>query len=246
ASGNIGISAVIGALRAKRNVIAVVRSKASGQKILDYVGSSEGITIVEADVTSMESLRGLIDQVREGKLPAFQHVFASPGGLYWETPLVDLEDDQMREIMAVNFESYLHAYRVTVPYLLEKGLPNSTWTLCSGASGDIGLRAAAAITQGALYSLALTAARDNLETNIRFNEIYLAYRVQLEVDLSDKRQYVGLKHLQSARDFAPLYEKLLARTDIKSKRVDAHSPEDVVNLRFKTPFITAFEEGGDA
>lgn len=133
-----------------------------------------------------------------------------------------------------------------MPYLLEKDVPNSTWTLCSGASGDIAMRAAAAITQGALYSLAATAARDNLETNIRFNEIYLAYRVQLEVDLSDKCQYVGLKHLQSSRDFAPLYEKLLDRTDIKSKRVLAHSPDDVVNLKFKTPFITAFEEGGDA
>ncbi|KAF6828332.1 short-chain dehydrogenase reductase family [Colletotrichum plurivorum] len=77
ASGNIGISAVIGALRAKRNVIAVVRSKASGQKILDYVGPSEGITIVEADMTSMESLRGVVNRIREGKLPSFQHVFAS-------------------------------------------------------------------------------------------------------------------------------------------------------------------------
>lgn len=77
ASGNIGIAAVIGALQSKRNVIAVVRSQASGQKILDYVGSSEGITIVEADVASMESLRGVVDRVRAGELPSFQHVFAS-------------------------------------------------------------------------------------------------------------------------------------------------------------------------
>ncbi|KAI8316660.1 hypothetical protein K4K61_003316 [Colletotrichum sp. SAR11_59] len=209
ASGNIGVSAVIGALQAKRKVIAVVRNQTSAEKIFDYVGTRDGITIAEADITSEDSVRGLVDQVRAGKLPPFQHVFASPGGLYWETSLVDLETSALHEIMKINFETYL----------------------C-----DMGRRAAPAVTQGALFSMATVAARDNLDTNIRFNEIYLSYRVQHHVNLEDKKQFLGLAHLQTSREFAPLYEQLLDRTDIRSKRVNAISPEDVVNLKYETRY----------
>lgn len=77
ASGNIGVSAVIGALQAKRKVIAVVRNQTSAEKIFNYVGTRDGITITEADIASEESVIGIVDQVRAGKLPPFQHVFAS-------------------------------------------------------------------------------------------------------------------------------------------------------------------------
>lgn len=77
ASGNMGIAAIIGALNAKHNVIAIVRNEASAEKIFKYVGTREGITTVEADTTSEDSIKGVVDQVREGKLPAFQHVWAS-------------------------------------------------------------------------------------------------------------------------------------------------------------------------
>ncbi|KAF4890768.1 hypothetical protein K4K60_007716 [Colletotrichum sp. SAR11_57] len=181
ASGNIGVSAVIGALQAKRKVIAVVRNQTSAEKIFDYVETRDGISIAEADITSEDSVRGIVDQVRAGKLPPFQHVFASPGGLYWETSLIDLEISALHEIMKINFETYLY-------------------------------------------------------TNIRFNEIYLSYRVQHHVNLEDKKQFLGLAHLQTSREFAPLYEQLLDRTDIRSKRVNAISPEDVVNLKYETRY----------
>lgn len=77
ASGNMGVSAVIAALRSGRQVIAVVRNKANGEKIYKYAGTREGITVAEADPTSEDSLRALVDQVRAGKLPSFQHVWAS-------------------------------------------------------------------------------------------------------------------------------------------------------------------------
>ncbi|KAJ0367351.1 hypothetical protein COL26b_011317 [Colletotrichum chrysophilum] len=181
ASGNIGVSAVIGALHAKRKVIAVVRNQTSAEKIFDYVGTRDGITIAEADITSEDSVRVIVDQVRAGKLPPFQHVFASPGGLYWETSLVALETSALLQIMKINFETYLY-------------------------------------------------------TNIRFNEIYLSYRVQHHVNLEDKKQFLGLAHLQTSREFAPLYQQLLDRTDIRSKRVNAINPEDVVDLKYETRY----------
>ena len=77
ATGNIGVSAVTAALRSKRNVLAIVRNQNSADKLVKYIGSSKGITFAEANVLSDSGVKGVVDQVRAGKLPAFQHVWAS-------------------------------------------------------------------------------------------------------------------------------------------------------------------------
>lgn len=115
-----------------------------------------------------------------------------------------------------------------MPYLIEQGFASSTWTMCTGGQGDYGTRVAPAVTQGALYSFAIAAARENEKTNIRFNEVYLAYRVQFEVE-GASAAFAGL-HITTTEEFSPLYEKLLDRTDIRGSRVKAITPEDVANL----------------
>lgn len=75
ATGNIGIAAVKGALRSGRQVLAIVRNQASADKLYKNVGTSEGIDIVEASVTSDIGVKSVVDQVKAGKLPPFQHVY---------------------------------------------------------------------------------------------------------------------------------------------------------------------------
>jgi NAD(P)-dependent dehydrogenase (short-subunit alcohol dehydrogenase family) len=79
ATGNIGVSAVVAALRSGRKILAVVRNQASADKLVKHVGkelaNKGGITFVEADVLSDSGVRGVVDQVRAGKLPSFQHVY---------------------------------------------------------------------------------------------------------------------------------------------------------------------------
>jgi NAD(P)-dependent dehydrogenase (short-subunit alcohol dehydrogenase family) len=82
ATGNIGIAAILGALRAKRNVLAIVRNQASAAKLFQHIHSKDGITIVEADIVSEEGVKGVVNQVRAGKLPAFQHVYAAGKDFY--------------------------------------------------------------------------------------------------------------------------------------------------------------------
>jgi short-subunit dehydrogenase len=77
ASGNVGVAAAISALKTGKKVLAVVRSQASAEKLFKQVGTKEGITIVEADVLSEDALKSVVDQVRAGKLPDFQHVYAA-------------------------------------------------------------------------------------------------------------------------------------------------------------------------
>ena len=77
ATGNIGIAAILGALGSDRNVLAVVRDQHSMKKVLEHVPTGhDRITIVEADAVSDQGVQNIVDQVRTGSLPAFQHVFA--------------------------------------------------------------------------------------------------------------------------------------------------------------------------
>ncbi|KAI7545274.1 hypothetical protein KC331_g6313 [Hortaea werneckii] len=150
ASGHIGTSAVIGALRSKREVLAVVRSQPSAEKLFSHTGTKEGITVVEADPTSATDLQTVVDRVARGDLPAFQHVYTAT------------------------------AYKATIPHLLSQGHNDSTWTMITGGAGDHGAGGVTALTQGALYSMANVASRELARTNIRFNEVYLNLRVDFD------------------------------------------------------------------
>lgn len=77
ASGNIGVSVIIATLRSGRRALAVVRNEDSKAKIIKHVGTGEGITFVEADVLSENGIQGVVDRVKAGELPAFQHVYST-------------------------------------------------------------------------------------------------------------------------------------------------------------------------
>lgn len=76
-TGNIGTSAVCAALRAKRQVLAIVRSQSSADKLVKNVGTDKSIFFAIADVASNTVIKSVVDQVRAGTLPAFQHVWSS-------------------------------------------------------------------------------------------------------------------------------------------------------------------------
>jgi NAD(P)-dependent dehydrogenase (short-subunit alcohol dehydrogenase family) len=76
ATGNIGVSAVKGALNSGRNVLAIIRSQASADKLIRHIGTAEGITFVEASVTADDGVKSVVDRVRAGELPGFQHVYS--------------------------------------------------------------------------------------------------------------------------------------------------------------------------
>jgi short-subunit dehydrogenase len=77
ATGNIGSSAVLATRKLDYHVLAVVRDQKSAEKLFAHVGSSAGITAVEADILSDNGVKYIVERVRQGELPAFQHVYAA-------------------------------------------------------------------------------------------------------------------------------------------------------------------------
>ncbi|KAF2667910.1 NAD(P)-binding protein [Microthyrium microscopicum] len=223
-TGNIGTAAVKGALNAGYKVLAIVRNSTSANKLFQNAGK-EGITTVEADIMSDNGIQSVVEQVTAGKLPAFQHVYSTVGGLYEETALKNVTAKQMRDAMNQNFTPNLYAYIATIPYLLEQNNPSSTWTLCTGAQGDYGFRAVPAMTAGSLFSMAVSACRELHETNIRFNEVYLAFRVEID---SSAEKSASMK----ASDFAKNYQAILGNTSVRGCRVRVTNHEEVTKLNY--------------
>lgn len=120
------------------------------------------------------------------------------------------------------------AYRETIGYLLEQNQP-ATYTICTGAQGDFATFPLPAMTQGPLFSMATAASRENAETNVRFNEIYLAMRVEVD---EDARQH----GVTTATEFAAVYEAIMSRSEIRSSRVRVMGPEDIKDLKYERKF----------
>jgi NAD(P)-dependent dehydrogenase (short-subunit alcohol dehydrogenase family) len=227
ATGNIGVAAVKGALQAGRNVLAIVRNQNSADTLIKNVGTTEDITFVEADVTSDSGVKEVVTKVRQGKLPAFQHVYSSVGGEYVTEPLESITTDRLRYNFNVTFEANFFAYRDTIAYLREQN--DSSFTICTGSQGDLATHPLAAMTQGALYSMCLGAARENLHKPTRFNEVYLGFRVELDED-------AGRHNVVSSTEFGAVFKQLLDRSDIRSSRVEMFKPENMKVLKHTRRF----------
>lgn len=74
--------------------------------------------------------------------------------------------------------------------------------------------------------MATAACRDNETTNVRFNEVYLAMRVEVDADAEKSGMH-------KASDFAENYVQLLGREDVRSCRVHVLKREDFERLSFK-------------
>jgi len=85
------------------------------------------------------------------------------------------------------------------------------------------------MTQGPLFSMSVAAARENESTNVRFNEIYLAFRVEVDED--------AVQHgVTKASDFGKVYELILTDADVRSSRVMVESTDDLEKLRYHRRF----------
>lgn len=142
---------------------------------------------------------------------------------FCETPIILLQG------LASNLLETTVAYRDTIEYLREQNHPDSTWTICTGSQGDMAIFALPAMTQGPLFSMATAAARENEKTNVRVNEVYLMFRVEVDEDAA--------KHgVTSSSEFAAVYEGILANPEILSSRVRVASPADIKDLKWAKKF----------
>lgn len=80
-----------------------------------------------------------------------------------------------------------------------------------------------------MYTLATAASRENESTNVRFNEIYLAFRVEVDE--------VAVRHgVTKASDFARVYEFVLDHDEVRSSRVKVETVGDIDCVKYQKKF----------
>lgn len=99
----------------------------------------------------------------------------------------------------------------------------------TGGAGDLGVAGVTAIGQGALFSLANVACLENMKTNIRFNELYLRFRVEYDSNIDDQNPQGKVK----ASKFAEVYERILQDENINGCRVRAITAADIDDVKYE-------------
>jgi hypothetical protein len=132
-------------------------------------------------------------------------------------------------ISCSNIIDAIVAYRDTVEYLYEQNHPDSTWTICTGAQGELAIFGLPAMTQGPLFSMTTAASRENEKTNVRVNEVYLMFRVEFDED-------AAAHGVASSTEFASVYEGILSNPGIRGSRVRVASPADFKDLKWAKKF----------
>lgn len=85
------------------------------------------------------------------------------------------------------------------------------------------------MAQGALFSMSIAAARENESTNVRFNEIFLAFRVEVD-DVAAQTGAV------KATEFGKVYGLLLDDEKVRSSRVRVETEADMSKLKYHKLF----------
>lgn len=82
------------------------------------------------------------------------------------------------------------------------------------------------MTQGALYALATAACRENARAGVRYNELYLVLRVEVDADAA--------RHgVTRSSEFALPYVAILSRPEIRGCRVSVVTREDLTDIKYK-------------
>lgn len=82
------------------------------------------------------------------------------------------------------------------------------------------------MTQGAIFPMCKAAARENQSTNMRFNEIFLCFRVEVD-------EVAAQSGATMSTDFGKTFELLLDDESVRSSRVRVEKQEDMVKLNYK-------------
>lgn len=80
------------------------------------------------------------------------------------------------------------------------------------------------MTQGALFPMCIAAMRENEKTNVRFNEVFLCFRVENDEDAE-------AHGVVKASKFGRVFELILEDEKVRSSRVKVETREDMEVLK---------------
>ena len=159
-----------GAERARVVVNCVRDAKAAEAVAAEVVKRGGEALPVRADVADFEAARGLVEQVL-AKWGRVDVLVNTVGGFNWN-PVVEIEPDEWRRVVATNLDSVFHMCRLVVPHMREKRFGRIVNFAAVGAATTVGepqMAAYSAAKAGVVAlsrALALEEARCGITVNV--------------------------------------------------------------------------------
>jgi NAD(P)-dependent dehydrogenase (short-subunit alcohol dehydrogenase family) len=169
-----GIGRAIATLYAREGArvgVADVRRTQGEQTVAAIRGEGGDALFVECDVTSAESLQTAVDTAEH----AFGgvHVMTANAGILGRgagKPLAELTDDEIAQVMDVNFLGVVNAFRAAIPAIERAGGGAMTATASIAAHRGVATLPIYCASKGAVVSLVRAVAAD-LAPRIRVNAV---------------------------------------------------------------------------
>jgi len=171
ASRGIGAAVAVALARHGADVALNSRNAEALEKVAAEIGElGRRAVVVPADVTDVDSVRGMVDAAIGG-LGHLDVVVNNAGGTAFMVPFTQLRFAGWEKVMRLNVESIVHVLQAVAPHLLERGR-GSVVNVASVA----GLRATPALTpygasKAALISLTKSLAVEWGSANVRVNAL---------------------------------------------------------------------------
>ena len=160
-----------GLARAGCEIVLVGRIREKAEIKLNAIAEHGGKGyFLPADVTSRDSLQGLLDQViaTSGKVD----ILINGAGINAPTPFLDIQEDEFQRIIDTNLSAVFRTCQVFGKYFIEEAIPASIINLGS-MSGLVPLSRVFtySATKAAVHNLSKNLAREWAEHSIRVNTL---------------------------------------------------------------------------
>lgn len=121
ASRGIGAAIAVALARHGADVALISRSPEALEKVAAHISElGRRAIVVPADVTDVESVRGLVSAAIDG-LGHVDIVVNNAGGTAFMVPFTQLRFVGWEKVMRLNVESVVHVLQAVAPHLLERG-----------------------------------------------------------------------------------------------------------------------------
>jgi NAD(P)-dependent dehydrogenase (short-subunit alcohol dehydrogenase family) len=170
AGGGIGGAAVKQiAARGDVNITAVDRSADGLARLAADLGDASGVVTTSADVSSPADVRRVIDETvaRDGRLDGLYNIAGIPGR---PVDIVERDDDEYDEVMAVNARSVWLGMKYALPHLVASGagaiVNTGSYYAIRGGVSFVAYAGSKHAVVGMTKSVALAYAKQNVRANI--------------------------------------------------------------------------------
>jgi NAD(P)-dependent dehydrogenase (short-subunit alcohol dehydrogenase family) len=199
-TGNVGWGVAKALLARGVSVVAVMRSAASTQAVVESLGSHPQLHVEVGDLSHADGAMALGERIARGG--PVDHVVASLGAWWQKGPIVEQTAAEYQQVRAGSLDAQVFAAMTFLPRLRQR--QGATYTLVTGAGGHMTLPSTGllVVAVSGVFGLSRMLRAEHAQDAVRVNEVLIKARIERQ----------GRQGVVPAAEFGAAVAGLLADT----------------------------------